>query len=197
MSQRIYGEVSDATALYKLIEDLLTTYQQNMEAAGTVASGELRDAASYSANSFVLNWKGETLMLSLLLPEHWWYVEHGRSPNNGQSGKSWPDPVGDIMQWMEVKHVVPRVNREVKHRASTRVPDPRRQAAKAIVHKIFTRGFYTSGDRDKGPKGKLPLEKAIESVDLVERFKSVLTDQFNREVHVALVDGLVAKNRKS
>ena len=204
MSQHLYGEVSDPTAMYKLIEDLLNTYQRKLEEEDAVASGELRDAADYSrgngmgGDSFVLDWQGTTLMLSLYLPEHWYYVEEGRSPNNGQSGKPWADPVGDIMRWMELKHIAPRVRRAAKRRTMTRPSaDPKRQAAKAIVHKIFTRGFYTSGKTDVGPKGKHPLQHAIEEVDLVERMKNVLTDQFNRAVHVALTEELGVRSQNS
>ena len=202
MSQHVYGEVSDPLPLLQVVMDLLECYQRNLEAEDAVASGELRDAADYSrgngmgGDSFLLEWHGETLMLSLFLPEQWYYVEHGRSPNNGRSGKPWADPVGDIMRWMQVKHIMPRVKRTAKRRVSTRPPaDPSRNAAKAIVHKIMARGFYTSSPTDIGPHGKSPLQHAIEDIDLVERFKSALTDQFNRAIHVTLEEEFAGATR--
>ena len=178
----------DPNALYNLAMELATVYQQNLDAAGVNASGALRKAAP----SYIFRWKGDVLMLTFRLPEEWWFVEHGRSPNNGTSGKRWDDPVGDILRWMEVKHLVPETRmRSARVPEAKKTIDPekaRRQMAQGIVHKIFRRGFYTQGKTDIGPHGKHPLEDAVTATAIKERLKGILVDAFGKEIVVELAD---------
>lgn len=179
---KLYGELSDETAIYTLADELAQLYKKKMEDAGVVAHGTLRDAA----DMWVFNWKGETLQLTFRLPEHWYYVEHGRKPTSGATGKRWNDPVGDIISWMQVKHIVPRVKQSAKRRKGTRPPDPYKQAAYAIVHKIHKRGFY-----DPNHHGQHLLEEAVEESDIRNKLVGKLVDQFNRAVRVELNEQLV------
>jgi hypothetical protein len=186
--QHIIGQLVDETPLDTLAKELATVYQQNLDAAGVNASGALRKAAP----SWIFRWKGDVLMLTFRLPEEWWYVEHGRSPNNGTSGKRWDDPVGDILRWMEVKHLVPETRmRSARVPEAKKTIDPekaRRQMAQDIVHKIFRRGFYTQGKTDIGPHGKHPLEDAVTATAIKERLKGILVDAFGKEIVVELAD---------
>lgn len=186
--QHIIGQLVDETALDNLAMELATVYQQNLDAAGVNASGALRKAAP----SYIFRWKGDVLMLTFRLPEEWWFVEHGRSPNNGTSGKRWDDPVGDILRWMEVKHLVPEPRmRSARVPEAKKTIDPekaRRQMAQGIVHKIFRRGFYTQGKTDIGPHGKHPLEDAVTATAIKERLKGILVDAFGKEIVVELAD---------
>lgn len=186
--QHIIGQLVDETPLDTLAKELATVYQQNLDAAGVNASGALRKAVP----SWLFRWKGDVLMLTFRLPEEWWYVEHGRSPNNGTSGKRWEDPVGDILRWMEVKHLVPETRmRSARVPETKKTIDPekaRRQMAQGIVHKIFRRGFYTQGKTDIGPHGKHPLEDAVTATAIKERLKGILVDAFGKEIVVELAD---------
>lgn len=171
-----YGEVSDSTKLYQLIKDLLDAYRTNIENADAVASGELRDAATYSSNKWELRWKGETLQLVLLLPEYWQYIEEGRPPTQrSMGGVLYPA----ILEWVKVKRIVPR-------------PDPKthkvpkiESVAWAITKKIHKRGYF-----DPDHHGKYPLKQAIETTDIVKEFATALTDQFNRIIRVELSESL-------
>lgn len=176
----------DPNALYDLAMELAEAYQRNLDAAGVNASGALRKAAL----SYIFRWKGDVLMLTFRLPEEWYYVEHGRSPNNGRSGKPWADPVGDIMRWMDAKHLSPetpmRSARVPRHKKQLPPDMLKRKMAKAIVHKIFTRGFYTSGPADIGPHGKHPLADAIEATDIRDRLVGILADALGNDIKVEL-----------
>jgi hypothetical protein len=151
-------------------------------------------------DSFVLDWQGTTLMLSLYLPEHWYYVEEGRSPNNGQSGKPWADPVGDIMRWIDLKRIVPQPRMK-----SARVPatkktidkqEQKKQMAAAIVRKIHRRGFYTRGPMDMQVYGKHPLERATEEVDARDRLVGILRDAVGQEIRVELGEVVKSLRKK-
>ena len=179
---RLLGAISDETAIYTLADELAQLYKQKMEQAGVVAHGELRDAA----DMWVFDWKGETLQLTFRLPEHWYYVEQGRKPTSGTTDKKWDDPIGDIVSWMQVKHVVPRVRQTAKRRATTRPPDPYRQAAAAIVHKIHRQGFYTPNHH-----GQYLLEEAVNESNIKDSLVGQLVDQFNRAIRVELSEQLV------
>ena len=102
------------------------------------------------------------------------------------SGKRWDDPVGDILRWMEVKHLVPETRmRSARVPEAKKTIDPekaRRQMAQDIVHKIFRRGFYTQGKTDIGPHGKHPLEDAVTATAIKERLKGILVDAFGKEI---------------
>jgi len=70
--------------------DLITQY----DAQGMRASGR-------TANSLEVIASG--LNVKLLGSDVFEQLEYGRSPNNGSSGKSWDDSVGDIEQWIRDK----------------------------------------------------------------------------------------------
>lgn len=175
MSTIDYGEVTDSTKMYQLIKDLLDAYKRNIEQADAVAHGDLRAAATYENDSFTLRWKGETLALVLRLPEHWRWIEQGRPPTVNSEGGVLYDA---ILEWINVKHIVPRPDRYGK------VPSVS-SLAYLITRKIHRRGYF-----DPNHQGKHLLQGAIDRVDLINRFKSVLTDQFNRAIQVELADNL-------
>ena len=176
MSTIDYGEVSDSTKLYQLIKDLLDEYKRNIEQADAVASGDLKNAATYEANKWLLRWKGETLQLVLVLPEHWRYIEEGRPPTQrSEGGVLYPA----ILEWVKVKRIVPRPNPKTK-----KVPKTE-SLAWAITKKIHKRGYF-----DPDHHGKHPLKSAIENTDIVAAFATALVDQFNRQIKVELAENL-------
>lgn len=176
MSTIDYGYVSDSTKLYRLVKDLLDAYKRNIEGDNAVAQGDLKNAATYEANKWVLRWKDETLSLILVLPEHWQYIEEGRGPTqSGQGGVLYPA----ILEWVKVKKIVPRPNPK-----TGKVPKVE-QLAYAITKKIHKRGYF-----DPDHHGKHPLGRAVEETDIVRQFAAALTDQFNRAIHVELTENL-------
>lgn len=176
MSVIDYGEVTNSTQLYQLIRDLLDTYRENIIDADAKASGELLTAATYETKQWMLRWKGETLQLVLMLPEYWRWIEQGRPPTQqSQGGVLYPA----ILEWVKVKHVVPRPDPK-----TNKVPSVERQAY-MITRKIHREGYFSPNHQ-----GKHLLQNAIDHVDLVERFKTALVDQFNREIKVSLHEEL-------
>lgn len=176
MSTIDYGEVTDSTKLYQLVKNLLDEYKRNIEKADAVASGDLKNAATYEANHWTLRWKGETLQLVLMLPDYWQYIEEGRPPTQqSEGGVLYPA----ILEWVKVKRIVPQPNPKTK-----KVPKIE-QLAWAITKKIHKRGFF-----DPNHHGKHPLKEAIEKTDIVAAFATALTDQFNRIIKVELAESL-------
>ena len=189
--QHIIGQLVDETALDELAMKLAKQYQENLAAAQVNASGALSKAAI----NYIFTWKGETLQLIFRLPEEWYYVEHGRKPTSGVTGKKWENPVEDILQWIRVKHIAPR-----SQMRSARVPSSRksvpstkqeRQMAEAIVRKIHREGFYSPGHQ-----GKHLLEQAITETDIKNRLRGILTDALGREIKVELGDLLASVGTK-
>lgn len=171
-----YGEVTDSTKLYQLIKDLLDAYRDNIERINAVAQGDLVNAATYAANKWQLEWKGERLELSLTLPKHWQFIERGRGPTmRSEGGKLYPA----ILEWIRVKKIIPRGGWKAN------IPHPKQEAqlAHAITRKIHREGYFSPNHH-----GKWPLRDAIGSVDLAKRMAGVLTDQFNKAISVELAD---------
>lgn len=182
MSTIDYGEVSDSTKLYQLIKDLLDAYKANIEKENAVASGDLKNAATYEANKWLLRWKGETLQLVLILPEHWKNIEEGRPPTQrSEGGVLYPA----ILEWVKVKRIVPRADPKTH-----KVPKIE-SVAWAITKKIHKKGYF-----DPDHHGKYPLKTAIEKTDIVKAFATALADQFNRIIKVELTENLrkIAQN---
>lgn len=186
--QHILAQTGAEDNLSNLAQDLADKYVEYLEKARANATYALSNAAM----NYYFRWKGDVLMLTFRLPEEWYYVEHGRSPNNGRSGKRWEDPVGDILLWIENKHLVPR-----SPMRSARVPESKKELppdekklrmARGIVHKIMTRGFYTKGPSDKGPVGKNVLEGAIDAVKLKDNLEGILKDAIGRDIRVQFAD---------
>lgn len=179
----------DPVALNNLAFELAEAYQRLLEEDGINASGEL----SRSAINYVFNWKGDILQLVFRLPEQWYYVEQGRKWDTGVTGIAWADPVGDIMRWIEAKHLTPTTPMR-----SARVPavkktlspqEKKERFAEAIVHKIRLHGFYT----DNPPTtyyGKHPLERAVLETRIKERIVGILVDAYGEEIRVELAGAL-------
>lgn len=170
---------SDENPLSNIAMQLAVRYQQLLAADGINASGDL----SKSAISYILQWKGDTLMLTFRLPEYWYYVEHGRRPTSGVTGQRWENPVEDILKWMRVKRVLPSSAGRVPHRKPIPKDVEERRMAYAIVKKIHREGFYSPGHQ-----GKHPLERAIDEVGIKEKLRGILSDAFGREIKVELAD---------
>ena len=181
--QHIIGQLVDPNALYNLAMELATQYQKNLEAAKVNATGAL----SRAATNYIFTWKGNTLMLVFRLPEEWYYVEHGRKPTSGVTGKPWPNAVEDIIQWIRIKRIAPRSEMRTARVPRTRKPIPKaeqeRRMAQAIVRKIHREGFYSPNHQ-----GKHLLEQSIEEVEIKERLKGILIDAFGKEIKVELAD---------
>lgn len=189
--QKIIGQLVDETALDELAHELAKRYQDNLEAARVNASYDL----SRAAMNYIFRWKGDTLMLTFRLPEEWYYVEHGRKGTSGVTGKPWPDPVGDIMRWIDLKRLVPMPSYKSARRPKNGRIQPQEEAkrdmARAIVRKIHRVGFYGNTSQ-----GKHLLEKSVVETQLAERLKGILVDAYGKEIRVELAD-VVSTLKKS
>lgn len=183
--QHIIGQLVNETALDELAHELAEVYQRTLAEDGINASGELSKAAM----QYRFTWKGDTLVLTFRLPEYWYYIEHGRNPTSGITGEGWADPVGDIMRWIDAKHLVPQTPMR-----SARVPavkktlteeEKKRHMAEAIVHKIHREGFYSPNHQ-----GKHPLERSVVETQIRERLVGILVDAYGEEIRVELADAL-------
>lgn len=185
------GKGVDPNALYDLGMELCEKYRALLQQDGVNASGELSKAAIM----FDFRWKEDGLHLIFQLPEQWYYVEHGRGPTTGSTGKVWVDPVGDIMAWIDAKGLVPSTRMKgARVPASKKAIDPakaKRQMAEAIVRKIHREGFYSPGHQ-----GKHPMERAVAAVQMKERLAGILVDAYGREIHVELGEILTVESRK-
>ena len=84
----------DIEPINRIAETLLQAYRQQLQGDGKNASGRLSNTASY-----LVNYDGTLLKISLLLEDYWKYVENDTKPH-------FP-PIDKIKDWIKVKPILP------------------------------------------------------------------------------------------
>lgn len=84
----------DIVPINRIAEELAKSYREQLSADGKNASGTLSNTASY-----LVNYNGTLLKISLLLEDYWKYVENDTKPH-------FP-PIDKIRQWIKVKPILP------------------------------------------------------------------------------------------
>lgn len=84
----------DIVPINRIAEELVQSYREQLSADGKNASGTLSNTASY-----LVNYNGTLLKISLLLEDYWKYVENDTKPH-------FP-PIDKIRQWIKVKPILP------------------------------------------------------------------------------------------
>ena len=84
----------DIVPINRIAEELAQSYRQQLSADGKNASGTLSNTSSY-----LVNYDGKILKISLLLEDYWKYVENDTKPH-------FP-PIDKIRDWIRVKPVLP------------------------------------------------------------------------------------------
>ena len=84
----------DIVPINRIAEELAKSYREQLSADGKNASGTLSNTSSY-----LVNYNGTLLKISLLLEDYWKYVENDTKPH-------FP-PIDKIRQWIKVKPILP------------------------------------------------------------------------------------------
>ena len=84
----------DIVPINKIADELVQSYRQQLSEDGKNASYTLSNTASY-----LVNYDGKILKISLLLQDYWKDVENGAKPH-------FPD-IDKIREWIRVKPVIP------------------------------------------------------------------------------------------
>ena len=84
----------DIVPINRIAEELVQSYREQLSADGKNASGRLSNTSSY-----LVNYNGTLLKISLLLEDYWKYVENDTKPH-------FP-PIDKIRQWIKVKPILP------------------------------------------------------------------------------------------
>lgn len=154
----------DFTSLYDVSKKIADLYRDKLREVNAVANGDLVNF------SWEIEYNNNLFSLIFLLPDYWYYVEEGRGPSKG--GEKWPDPIGDLKKFIQVKHLVPRPD------SKGRVPTIDQQAY-AIYMKITREGY----------EGRHPLEQAMDDADeqglideLTNRLYDALSADLDKEI---------------
>lgn len=159
----------DLTRLYDIGQELLDKYKQRLLQIDAKASGNLINTADYN-----IQLNDATITLSFDLANYWYQIEEGRGKNKGQ--EQWPDPIGDITRWLQIKIQSGKFMPEPGHPLPTTQKEIRRTSW-AIVDKISREGYQRDGDKAK------PLQRTIDgNMKLFEEFAGVVADQIGADV---------------
>lgn len=159
----------DLTKLYDLVDELAKLYKNEIQNADAKASGQLFNFTHR------IDWNGEMLKVIFSLPEHWYYLEHGRGPTKKSEGGKL---IEAIRQWIRLKGIAPR-------------DGDAESLAWAITQAIHKRGYFGSDHH-----GKHLLRNAMDrakSTGVIDRLMESVTDDFNQQIRVDLSD---LNNRK-
>ena len=146
---------TDLTKLYDISSEIAEIYRQTIKNSGVTASGQLEEF------TWEIEFDGNTYKLIYNLPAHWKWVEEGRRPTSGRKTK-WPDPIGDIMMWMELKHIVPRPMYTKSLKPSRAKVPTKEETAYMIVRKIHKYGYYGYNH-----EGKHLLQQSMDEAELL------------------------------
>lgn len=131
-----------------LVKKIADLYRSNL--VGSIASGELLEFTTD------ISFNNERFVVSFILPDHWKYVEYGRSPGRKQP------PISAIEDWIRIKPIIPDGR-------TGKIPDTR-QLAFLIARSIG----------EKGIEAKKPLTKALysdEAESLITQIKQEILSQ--------------------
>lgn len=156
------------TNLEKVLTDyaieLRNKYQDNLINNDRIATGDLLNSCEY-----IIEKDNIQISVSLKLQDYWKYVEYDTKPH-------WP-PVDKIMDWIKVKPVLPRPDKNGK------LPTPQ-QLAYLIGKKISEEGTKGSNDLHSAVEEiNTKYEQLIETAILkdVDEMATVVFTQFFRE----------------
>lgn len=135
-----------------LCGELLAMYQQTLEDKGSVASGKLKDSATYT-----VNYDGRYIELCFNLESTWRYVENGTQPH-------FP-PVSAIEEWIRVKQLVPQA-------INGRVP-----STKGLAYMIARKISKVGTQGNQALNSVLDSSDAI-----IDKMVEFITDQMEKEI---------------
>lgn len=160
----------DLVPLYDGAQQIVELYRAELAAQQINASGELSRSADFD-----VDFDENKITVYFIYASYGYYIEHGRNRTTGSTGVKWADPVGDIMQWIQNKKLVPRGNKGIP-----RTQKEIKRVAYAIVRKINKFGFYGTDHH-----GKHPLENALktaESSGILDRMYDAVAKGFDQDI---------------
>lgn len=157
------------TSLFDISQKIVELYRQNL-----AQSGMRKEGALYNFK-WNVNFDGQDFELIFRLPKEWYFVEYGRKPSMKMP------PVNAIMQWIEVRKIVPQAR-------NGKVPTTK-SLAFAIAKKIQKEGFYSPNHH-----GLKPLERTFQQgrsiiQELCDEMSKLLMKEVKEDV-VKIFDGL-------
>lgn len=165
---------TDLTELYNGAQEIVSLYRAQLATQNINASGELSRSADFD-----VDFNENEIAVYFIYASYGYYIEHGRNRTTGITGVNWTDPVGDIMEWMRHKNIVPSGNKGVPRTAKEI-----RRVAEAIVQKINKFGFY---GRDR--HGLHPLEKALEEAQakgIIDKMYNAVAQGFEEDIELEI-----------
>lgn len=172
INQEIWIEKSPE--LYNIAEKLADLYRLEIEKAGAVATGNLKNF------NYDIKLDQDTLKLVFTLPDYYYYIESGRRPTkrseNGVLVKA-------IYEWIQDKGITPRP--KIDRKTGRKYTPTPKQLAYAIANTIHREGYFRPGHH-----GKKPLEQAMnfgKQQGLKDQFLQTVGEMFGREIHDELL----------
>lgn len=150
----------DIKELDLVVKQIAELYRNEVIRVGANATGKLANCKS----GIQIN--DNTIDVILYLEYYYKFVENGRRPGRC--------PIGDIKQWVKVRNIVPRPNKQG-------VTVTREQLVYAIANKI----------RKYGYKGRHPLGNVLNSVQfqiLNNKLLDIVGDEYDKEITSELND---------
>lgn len=144
----------DLTPIQKLADSVGELYRKQLENEGVNASNTLSDTAKA-----IVEYNGNTLLISLELEDYWKYVEYGRKP-----GKQ--PPINSIVDWIKIKPIIPEP-------INGKIPDTK-QLAFMIARKIGREGV----------EGKHVINKTVytnEMESIINDIKNEIMNQLKQQ----------------
>lgn len=168
INQEIWIEKSPE--LYNIAEKLASLYRLEIEKAGAVATGRLKNF------DWNIKLDQDTLKLVFTLPDYYYYIEKGRKPTKrGEGGVL----VKAIYEWIQDKGITPKT--KVNKKTGKKYQPTQKQLAYAIANAIHQQGYFRPGHY-----GKKPLELAMnygKQQGLKDQFLQTVGQMLGREVH--------------
>lgn len=154
----------DVTKLYDLVNKLANLYRNELININAVASGKL---VNFTRD---IDWDGTKFTVSFNLPDHWYYIEHGRGPTNKSEGGKLIDA---IRQWIRLKGITAR-------------DGDAESLAWAITQKIHKLGYFGTDHH-----GKQPLAKALDRAQAdgtIDAIADCVADGLGNQIKVSLAE---------
>lgn len=167
INQEIWIEKSPE--LYNIAEKLANLYRLELEKAGAVATGNLKNF------NYDVKLDQDMLKLVFELPDYYYYIESGRKPTKrGEGGVL----VKAIYEWIQDKGITPK---PITRKNGRKYQPTQKQLAYAIAKTIHREGYFRPGHH-----GKKPLEQAMnygQQQGLKDQFLQTVGQMLGREVH--------------
>lgn len=155
----------DVTKLYDLVNKLANMYRNELVNINAVASGKL---VNFTRE---IDWDGTKFTVSFDLPDHWYYIEHGRKKTTKGNGK---ELYNAILNWVKLKGITARDGKD------------QTSLAWAITKKIHKLGYFGTDHH-----GKQPLTKALERAradGTIDAIADCVADGFGNQIRVSLAE---------